>query len=564
MVEGNKDGNAKSNSFAKTICSICYEDLKPTVEDLQSISVCGHVFHELCLQQWFEYCPDLKKRNCPICKQKCTNANVGRLYFQSVGDANDSSSQKPLGHDENPEELRLEVNRLEGKVANLSSTLEQQQKQFSEVKDQLFSCTEKLKAEVALKNESLAQVATSQQLLRLNSDALNKTTLECTRVKEKNIALAKELAAHKLASDVDLEEDEVLKLASFGNDFGSRDTIDTLKKSLVIRNKAYKELMAKCNILGRGEANYQRKLEKANKKIQNLKLRVQELEAAVEMKDNEALRGLKDQSIKVETNPHENHMKRPLNQINLEETSAMPDMTFCSRKIESCKPMKRKRTMDDNLSGFTNDQNEKVKGPPSMTNKDEDVVLIPEECQVPIPEPCFDKKSDVEMVNSDNKDGVSCSLSMRQGRKRDQANKLLANADDEVMCLGENNPVQSSVNIRNEISSSIPDSQPDDRWFSGGLLGPDGSHWHLGKWCKKTPNQGSMGLSAGFQRSNARTGDLIAVGADGRGGQIKVMRSLNQSSSDIRNTSSSGKKSKLGTKPKGSLQMEHFFQKTGR
>lgn len=71
----------------------------------------------------------------------------------------------------------------------------------------------------------------------------------------------------------------------------------------------------------------------------------------------------------------------------------------------------------------------------------------------------------------------------------------------------------------------------DDRWFSGGLLGPDGSHWHLGKWCKKVQNQGSTGLSAGLQGSNARTGDLIAVGADGRGGQIKVMRSLNQCSS---------------------------------
>jgi hypothetical protein len=34
-------------TFAKTICSICYEDLKPIVEDIQAISICGHVFHEL-------------------------------------------------------------------------------------------------------------------------------------------------------------------------------------------------------------------------------------------------------------------------------------------------------------------------------------------------------------------------------------------------------------------------------------------------------------------------------------------------------------------------------------
>lgn len=159
------------------------------------------------------------------------------------------------------------------------------------------------------------------------------------------------------------------------------------------------------------------------------------------MKDNEALRVLKDQTIKVKNNP-----------FDLDETSVMPDMTFCSRKIEPSKPMKRKTTMDDNLSGFMDDQNKKVKGP-AMTNTDEDFVVTP-------PDSCFDKQNDVETVNSNDKDGVSCSLSMRQGKKRDQANKYLANADDEVICLSDSNAVQSSVHIRNEIGSSIPDSEP--------------------------------------------------------------------------------------------------------
>lgn len=38
-----------SGAFGKSICSICYEDLNPILEDLQAISICGHVFHEL----WF-------------------------------------------------------------------------------------------------------------------------------------------------------------------------------------------------------------------------------------------------------------------------------------------------------------------------------------------------------------------------------------------------------------------------------------------------------------------------------------------------------------------------------
>lgn len=71
---------------------------------------------------------------------------------------------------------------------------------------------------------------------------------------------------------------------------------------------------------------------------------------------------------------------------------------------------------------------------------------------------------------------------------------------------------------------------PGDGCFSGGLLGPDGTNWHLGKWCKKAKNQVSTTSSTGLDRLNAGAGDLIAVGADGRGGRIKVMRPLDQSS----------------------------------
>ena len=38
-------------------------------------------------------------------------------------------------------------------------------------------------------------------------------------------------------SDLNLDEEGVLKLASFGNEANNKDTIDILKRSLVIRNK---------------------------------------------------------------------------------------------------------------------------------------------------------------------------------------------------------------------------------------------------------------------------------------------------------------------------------------
>lgn len=66
---------------------------------------------------------------------------MGRLYFQSVSDQNDCCSQKPRHYEENPEELRNEVKRLEGKFAAIASSLEQQQKEFKEVKDEVIHST---------------------------------------------------------------------------------------------------------------------------------------------------------------------------------------------------------------------------------------------------------------------------------------------------------------------------------------------------------------------------------------------------------------------------------------
>ncbi|KAL1549808.1 E3 ubiquitin-protein ligase TRAIP-like isoform X1 [Salvia divinorum] len=567
MVQASND-DSNSNTFVKTICSICFEDLKPIVEDLQSISVCGHVFHELCLQQWFEYCPNLKKRSCPICKQACTNANVGRLYFQSIGDSNDSS-QKPRDCQGNPEELQREVNRLEGKVAGLSSSLEQQQKEFTEVKDELLTCSEQLKTEVALKHEAVIQTATTQQLLRVKSEELDKSTMECMRFKEKNMALARELATFRLTYDMDLKEDDAMKLASLGNDGGSREGNSLLIKSLDTHKKSYKELLAKCNDLGRREARCYEELENANKKIKKLKLRVRELATAVEMKENDALRVLKDQNIKLKRNSHDNQMKRPANQAGLDD---VPDISFGFEEEEFPKHVAEKCTTNDKLPGFAHDRNEQVRGPIS-TNEDKDKLcsstsmqapsyktstpcaddnVIVEECHDPRPVQCFHAdENDVELVNSDKKAEVSRSLSLRKSRKRQRAEEVPSNVDDEVICIGDTNPVQTPVRNGKEASSSTPVSEPDNHYFTGGLLGPDGTNWHLGKWCKKAQNQGS----------NSKAGDLIAVGADGRGGRIKVMRPLHQPSLDSK-CKQSGKPSKL--RGKGVLQIEHFFRKTGQ
>ncbi|XVF15895.1 hypothetical protein REPUB_Repub09cG0195900 [Reevesia pubescens] len=110
-----------SKPFAKTICFICYQNLKPAVENLQSISICGQVFHELCLQKWFEHSLKISKNYyCPFCRQSCEGKHAIRLYFQSVEDQCDPE-------EEDWEKMLLgETNKLNAKASELCSAFQYQ------------------------------------------------------------------------------------------------------------------------------------------------------------------------------------------------------------------------------------------------------------------------------------------------------------------------------------------------------------------------------------------------------------------------------------------------------
>ncbi|KAF3626512.1 putative pentatricopeptide repeat-containing protein, mitochondrial [Capsicum annuum] len=587
------------NTFAKTICSICYEDLKPVVEDLQSISLCGHVFHELCLQQWFEYCTNGKKKNCPVCKQTCTEKNTHRLYFQSVGDPNDPSlSQKPPDSEEGtPCELRNEVKRLEGKVLKLVSTLEQQQEDLKEVNVELFSCKEQLKVEVALKNEAKKQKTATEQLLRVKSQELDQSTLECRRLQERNMALAKELAALKLVCDVNLGEEEVLKLASLGNVANSKETVDVLKKSLVIRNKSYKELMTKCNTLGRGEARTLSKLEKAVEKIDKLKARVHELEMAVEGRDNEALRTLRtsanfeiesrkgfSKEPKVVKCSYENQKREPADTVvHLHQvTGSGHDSGRGEKRKVMCNDGSEEDTTDCMIASCL-DQDYREKNS-LQENKDGGILeTFSRVHQVSNRKlnPLIDHKKSVhesvysrlkrssgtadatQAKVSDNKDELSGLKSCGKSSTVNMSPITILD-DDDLLPLDDFSHCEPSFHIRKETSAATSLAELGDHCFSGGLLGPDGTNRHLGKWCKKVQNKGSAGLPG----SGANSGDLISVGADGRGGRIKVLRSINQAAME-KESAVSIKRCKLGTKigssqSQGCLQIEHFFRRAGQ
>ncbi|KAG4938121.1 hypothetical protein HKD37_16G044608 [Glycine soja] len=576
------------SDFAGIICSICYEPLNPINEDLQSVSICGHVFHELCLQQWFEYSSKGKKHTCPICKQGCRASDACRLYFQSVGDANNSvKPSKCFELEEDAGVLRREVKRLEVKVSGLNSQVEGQTKELEGLNEELCTCKEQAKIETALKNEALNQKASIQFQLQMKSEELEKSTLECFRLKERNMALAKELAALKLVSDLDIDEEEVLKLATLGNGANSKDTIDTLKRSLVMRNRSYKELMAKCNILGRGEARYSKKLEKAKEKITKLKERVQELETLAESKENKYLRSLKLSKItKSSKNLEENiksdsevltackfSSKEQSKQISIPKsgidlTANNNSKSFQSFKIENSNVTKNKTvnisngsrstfsldikreyiSIDDNDSEGTN----ALQGCSKHNYKDQDWD------DIAFSKPSLVKLEPVSGIKAETSLQGKCTLaeSPRVDIDIDMAN-ISAGAMDEDVTL-QANIKQPMVNIRKESPLTLSNSAPGSICFSGGLLGPDGTHRYLGKWCKRGQN------SEPSSAKRSSDGDLIAVGADGRGGRIKVLRTSSQILSGGKENLLSSKRSKLGVKTsglqsQGCLQIEHFF-----
>ncbi|KAG8663752.1 hypothetical protein MANES_01G252600v8 [Manihot esculenta] len=535
-----------TNSFAKTICSICYEDLKPIVEDLQAISICGHVFHELCLQQWFEYCSNSRKCSCPVCKQSCTGINVARLYFQSLGDQNEPfMSQKVIDCKEDPELLRGEVRRLEVKVSGLTSNLERQGKEIQKLNEELCICKDQVKKEVILRNDAMEQKTSTQQLLVSKSEELHSLKLECLRLQDRNMALAKELAALKLVSDPNLDEDEILKLASFGNETNNKDTVDVLRKSLVIRNMSYKELMAKCNQLGRGEARSSKKLEKAKEKIKKLKTKVKELEMMVEEKDNTALRALKA-STKIDCE------EDAVNDINVNSDDFFTRPDFSEDQKEKLHKSVIKLDGTGNLNSDQGNFNI-IKNAGASSTKERttttglikeintcfiiDEVLSDTDSRHQISEDmksALPKSEAISNINSKAKvDGLANPGGFSgtgPSINRDNGNTLAASTEEEVtLALDDVKHVQPMLKIKKEASTLVPVSSPGNICFSGGLLAPDGSNRYLGKWCKRGQSKGSLALQRPGTSASG-SGDLIAVGSDGRGGRIKVLKSLNLSS----------------------------------
>ncbi|CAN6480788.1 unnamed protein product [Victoria cruziana] len=576
------DDPKQSNGFSRTICAICFEELRPIVEDIQSISLCGHVFHELCLQQWFEYCPSGKKNTCPICKQQCSQKSVSRLYFQSLGEPT-QGPEKSRCLDSSPDDviaLRGELKKLGGQFTAVNQAFGQQQQRLKELITELSVSKDKAAREEALKVEAIKEKSSLQQLLKRRTEELTQSNIEISKVQERSLSLAKELAAHKLMLNLDIDEQEIARLTSIGHGTNSEDVIITLRRSLILRNKSYKELLAQSNLLGREAQSSQKKLEKAAKKMEKLKERVKELERTMEDEGNDSLRTLKSNASKrfrVDEGFDEYGVKLSFSNLNNCNLKAKVKFGDVGSQLLPSFPLPSTSSgtgflppspsFDVNENGFL------PKYENSYRTKASERGTIQVDVEESAPGTEFSKKledsnqpsavepnADMDLSGgTDRRDCVpvesmelACANDTNHSRSINQNDtSLLITLDDENV-----------IPIVKEKATSHPNSviHTVDQCIPGGLFGSSIASRSTGKWCRQ-------GQTA--PRDSPAAGQLIAVGADGRGGTIKVLRSQNQSLASkqnplgVKHSKRGAEVTKQTRQAQGCLQIEHFFEKTG-
>ncbi|GLJ40303.1 hypothetical protein SUGI_0828410 [Cryptomeria japonica] len=580
-----RSGDNAGGESAKIICAICYEDVKPLFEDLQSVSLCGHVFHELCLQQWLEYSPPNKKASCPVCKHSCSGKDVHRLYFQSTSEFTQKTSSQTSSvlHSENAEVLGETVKKLECQLAVAAAALETQQCQMKELSEQISLCKDRAEKADAARAKAVKDKNCSEASLLRKQEELSKSTTECSKLLEKNTALAKELAAHKLVANLDLEEEQVLKLACVGRGSNTDDIIDTLRKSLVIRNKSYKELLEKCNHLGMGENHSLRKLEKAVERIKRLKARVQELERTLEEKENVAIRSLTNSNatqVKVDYSVIKKYNALNTSQ-DIKSTTPLNNFNAVSQKFqgqlsETCQSAQKngdssimqgtERLQDFGVSNVSiircdenandhishdadqlfNGENEGQQGVQHTHS-----YPLTSKCTIPgVPH-------DLERVN-DNGINWTTDRPVTLSLHEEMQGEPMGIVDDNSFL-----PIKREAG-RAHLGSSLISEEP----MTGGSIVSKSPNEIAGKWCRQAKSSLS---SPGQNQETLSSGKFIAVGANGRGGQIKVLKNPRQpldtglgSLWSRQPKRCKAQKGKTTVNDQGALQIEHFFQRTSQ
>ncbi|RLN05261.1 hypothetical protein C2845_PM13G03020 [Panicum miliaceum] len=539
-----------ATAAAWPVCTICYEDLRPLSDQhLHCLPACGHVFHALCLDQWLGYCPGgKKKRTCPVCKQPCGAAHPPtRLYFQSTGacptQADPASQDAPGGPDR--EALAAELARLEQKAASLGRVVEEQRDGIKNLNAEASAADVARWMAKAATAEAMQEAARKekecvQMLLNARTEELSRKTSECGRLQEKSLALAKELAALKLSSDMNLQEEDILKLASLGNHGNLENAVDVLKRSLAIRNKSYKELMIQCNVLGRSESRMQQKVEKAKELVKRLKgLRSSKKLKADPIKSGNITSndgvpcpsaGYRNQTTKLDEVMQDACNDKPdLNRLKPEAKSDLnSNGDFENKNADVIE-------LDADDSAFGNERKTQLSAKPFGTDDN-----------------TLDSQNKSSLCQNDNREAMTFECTTTHVAKEAS---FLKNREATGKSTSLEN-LRAKLHIPQESLFERETKVATSTWEKETLT-IDGISKQATRLTSGTGPQQIHNFNS--LSANPNRGNLIAVGPDGRGGQVKILRDVG----GFQGSKSQAlwpKAQKIGGKG-GQSQIDHFFGK---
>ncbi|KAI4972756.1 hypothetical protein ZWY2020_003681 [Hordeum vulgare] len=609
------------------VCTICYEDLRPLSDQhIYCLPSCGHVFHAL----WsapHRPSPQIRLFSPVLSSRWPANRDASRVLLQpramagvlpergrqeegqvphlQAGLRRLSPADPPLlpvhgrvphagtpssSQDADLEELAAEVARLEQKASSSAGRSRSSATGSRSSTPRLVVRWKEQAATAETMRESTRKEKESVQwLLNAKTEELSRKTSECVRLQERSLALAKELAALKLSTDMNLQEEEILKLASLGNHGNLENAVDVLKRSLALRNKSYKDLMVQCNQLGRSESRAQQRIDKDRELIKKLRAKVLDLQKELEEKENNVIRDLrcskKSKTDQNQTNPVNANASNGFSSPSAgygNQTVKLDDVMQdgCNEKAqlnEVTPEVKKDLILEDkDVIDLDADDKDKIKCPTKpfgyndyTSNTRNQSSRCERDTKEPTTfgcEPSFYVPEETSLLKHTTATGKSTFQEILMKTKLQNIQELPVlrsmNVTTSPTCKKESLTMGGISKQATRLASGTGPQTfhnlnsflvNDDFQTLPGCTG-EGARKGIGKWSKGVTAPGYLG-------ANTNKGNLIAVGPDGRGGKVKVLRGHGRFPDSRTPALWPKAQQKAGGGKGGQSNLEHFFVK---
>ncbi|KAF2357470.1 Zinc finger RING-type [Trinorchestia longiramus] len=215
-------------------CIICGDHFLPNIE--VSATPCGHVFHTICVAQWFE-----RSKTCPQCRFSCKQKLL-RLYFDEGSAEDNNVDPDTLQHHLDNAKFQLKLKEQE--LRNCKEDVEKEKEISRRLREDVVSREDKEKAQATL----IDSLRTKIQYLGYQKDLVERLTVERDTARAK-LESMQELERLLVGSENDVQ-DVLAKYGDTGTDASknlatvcvllTREMKDMSEKTKYFRNEAKK------------------------------------------------------------------------------------------------------------------------------------------------------------------------------------------------------------------------------------------------------------------------------------------------------------------------------------